>query len=59
MASFDVNSLFTNVPPTECVNFCWDFFKDFDFMAYNEFKFTHERKLPDYAVQDNHFISSK
>ena len=59
MASFDVNSLFTNVPLSECVDLCCDLlFKDTDLVSYNECKFTREqfRKLLNFAVNDNHFI---
>ena len=59
MASFDVSSLFTNVPLNECVNICCDLlFKDSDLISYNECKFTREQfhKLLNFAVKDNHFI---
>ena len=59
MASFDVSSLFTNVPLNECVNICCDLlFKDSDLISFNECKFTREQfhKLLNLAVKDNHFI---
>ena len=62
MASFDVNSLFTNVSLTECVNLCCDFlFKYSVLISYNECKFSLEKfyKLLDFAVEEKYFIFNK
>ena len=62
MASFDVSSLFTNIPLTECVNLCCDLLlNDSDSISYNECKFILEQfcKLLNFAVKDSHFFFNK
>ena len=59
MASFDVSSLFTNVPLDECVDLCVDLlFEDCDTFAFKDCKFNRDqfRKLLNFAVKDNHFV---
>ena len=62
MTSFDVNSLFTNVPLTECVNLCCDLLCiDSNLVSYSECKFASEyfRKRLNSAVKGNNFILNK
>ena len=59
MASFDVSSLFTNIPLNESVDFCVDLlFSDCDTLEYKDCKFnrTQFRKLLSFAVKDTHFV---
>ena len=59
MASFDVSSLFTNVPLDECVDLCVDLlFEDCDTFVFKDCKFNRDqfRKLLNFAVKDNHFV---
>ena len=55
MASFDVNSLFTDVPLADCVNLCcYLILKDSYLISYNEFKLTSDQfcKLLNVAIKD-------
>ena len=59
MASFDVSSLFTNIPLDESVDLCVDLlFADCDTLEYKDCKFnrTQFRKLLNFAVKDTHFV---
>ena len=59
MASFDVSSLFTNIPLNETIDLCTDLIFDgsdsFDFLDCT-FKRTEFKKLLSLAVKENHFI---
>ena len=59
MASFDVSSLFTNIPLDESVDLCVDLlFAECDTLEYKDCKFnrTQFRKLLNFAVNDTHFV---
>ena len=59
MASFDVTSLFTNVPLDEVIDICTNvMFADDNIVNYNGCKFDHSnfKKLLSFAVKDNHFL---
>ena len=59
MASFDVSSLFTNIPLNESIDLCLDLlFENSDIMEYNGCSLDCEslRKLLCSAVRENHFI---
>ena len=59
MASFDVSSLFTNVPLDEVIDICTNLmFKDRDTVNYNGCKFDrcNFKKLLSFAVKDNHVL---
>ena len=59
MASFDVCSLFTNIPLDECVQLCIDpLIQNRDFILYNNCTFDrlNFKKLLVSAVKNNHFI---
>ena len=59
MASFDVCSLFTNIPLDECIQLCTDtLFQNRDSILYNDCTFDRSnfKKLLSSAVKNNHFI---
>ena len=59
MASFDVTSLFTNVPLDEVIDICTNvMFADDNIVNYNGCKFDRSnfKKLLSFAVKDNHFL---
>ena len=59
MTSFDVVSLWTNIPLNESIDLCTDvLFKNRRSFEYDECTFDHNnfRKLLGFAVKDNHFI---
>ena len=59
MASFDVSSLFTNIPLDESVDLCVDLlFAECDTFEYKDCKFnrTQSRKLLNFAVKDTHLF---
>ena len=59
MASFDVSSLFTNIPLEESIDLCIELlFSDNDSLEYRDCSLSHSqfRKLPSFAVKENHFV---
>ena len=59
MASFDVTSLFTNLPFEECIDLCVNqIFADHDVILHSDCKLTKPsfRRLLSFAVKDNHFV---
>ena len=59
MASFDVSSLFTNIPLDETIDLCTDLiFDENDKLQYKDCSLdrTQFRKLLGFAVKENHFV---
>ena len=59
MASFDVSSLFTNIPLDETIDLCTDLiFDEYDKLQYRDCSLdrTQFRKLLGFAVKENHFV---
>ena len=59
MASFDVSSLFTNIPLDETIDLCTDLvFDETDTLQYRDCSLdsTQFRKLLGFAVKENHFV---
>ena len=59
MASFDVSSLFTNIPLDETMDLCTDLvFDETDKLQYRDCSLdrTQFRKLLGFAVKENHFV---
>ena len=59
MASFDVSSLFTNIPLDETIDICTDLvFDETDTLQYRDCSLdrTQLRKLLGFAVKENHFV---
>ena len=59
MASFDVSSLFTNVPLDETIDLCTDLaFDETDKLQHRDCSLDHTqfRKLLGFAVKENHFV---
>ena len=59
MASFDVSSLFTNIPLDETIDLCTDLiFDEYNKLQYRDCSLdrTQFRKLLGFAVKENHFV---
>ena len=62
MASFDVSSLFTNIPLDECIDLCIELlFEDTENLEYRDCSLNPSqfRKLLTFAVKDTHFVFNK
>ena len=62
IASFDVSSLFTNIPLDECIEFCIELlFEDTENLEYRDCSLNPSqfRKLLTFAVKETHFVFNK
>ena len=61
-ASFDVSSLFSNIPLDECIDLCIELlFEDTEDLDYTDCSLNPSqfRKLLTFAVKDTHFVFNK